>query len=276
MRVKKVLAMLMTATMLVGATSVVSAANTEITEANNGAYSAEASGTSTTEVPIIKVSVPTTVDFHLDPYKLMDGATSQISSEVQYIKSESNVPLNVSMTMQATDVTGITFATAKLKGNETTKSVFAWAEVVEAEETTAAIYKTSGKVNDSGQADDGKDIYELDQDDKFQIDTAAVVAAKGTFTSEYAKATNQILLGTKSVTQKDVYKLPKATTTEEDVITAYDTSNHIATTKTVEKVAPTYLAYKFIGEVSTTNTVAWATSDTATIKIVFSFTPVLD
>lgn len=129
MKLKGFLATLMATTMVLGATVGVSA--TEITApSDTGAYTSTVSGDSTVTTPTIKITVPTDISLTVDPFNI--GGDGQVTSEDQYIKNESNVDIAVGMGLYATkgESSDIVLATAPLKGTETTKSAFIYADVV--------------------------------------------------------------------------------------------------------------------------------------------------
>lgn len=112
--------------------------------------------TGTTEVPDIKVTIPTTASVVVNPYKLavtVDSVefTDQIVSAPQFIKSESNTALDVTATVTGKAEGSAVFATASTQGGKAvaTNSVFMYLEVVgvaddSAEPTWAETYdKTS-------------------------------------------------------------------------------------------------------------------------------------
>lgn len=140
MRAKKLLATLMATTMIFGTAMSVYAA--EITTPDeSGAFTSTVEGDSTIATPTIKITVPTDVSLTIDPYKINEKG--QIVSEDKFIKNESNVPVSVGMGLYATKKTeecDITLATAALKGTETTKSVFAYADLVSSDDGQSATH----------------------------------------------------------------------------------------------------------------------------------------
>lgn len=136
---KKILSLVLAATMVMGMSITAFAAETtDITAAGaDGAYSTELTGELDVELPVIKVTVPSSLsDIVLNPYCIevtYEGAANSDSviTAAQTITSESNVPLSVDVTATAAveKTSGVKFATARLKGTETTKSVFAYVTV---------------------------------------------------------------------------------------------------------------------------------------------------
>lgn len=137
MKLKGFLATLMATTMVLGGTIGVSA--DPITAPNeSGAYTQKVTGNSTITVPTIKITVPTDLSLTVDPYNI-DGE-GQINSEDRFIKNDSNVKIAVGMGLYATKEADskVTLATAPLKGTETTKSAFIYADVVSSADGSTA------------------------------------------------------------------------------------------------------------------------------------------
>ena len=85
--------------------------------------------TVTTEVPTIKVTLPTTADITINPYKMeveVDSETysDSIISPEYTIKNESDCGVKITATASAAAAGEAVIATAALKGTETTKSIF--------------------------------------------------------------------------------------------------------------------------------------------------------
>lgn len=147
---KRFLAYVMAAAMAMGCMMTVSAADTVINTADL-ANAAEVSGNATVSLPVIKVTVPTSVGFIINPFKMeytatgTDGLTSgvtgndQIISAVQTIKSESNVAVKVNISdlyavvpMKEDGKTAkVTMATANVLPTVTTKSMFLYLDMTE-------------------------------------------------------------------------------------------------------------------------------------------------
>lgn len=143
MKTKKLLSTLLAGAMALSlAVPAFAADETVLTGNGTDGISASTEITGTTQTPILKLTVPDSGSVIVNPYKLTvtptdgDATTDQIISATQYIKSESNVPIAVSVT-----VTGklpesggeVVLATSALKGTETTKSAFVYFECVQAE-----------------------------------------------------------------------------------------------------------------------------------------------
>ena len=157
---KKLFALLLSCALMLGATTTALAADEEATPDENGVYKIETEIESSVKAPTIKVTVPTTGAVGINPYGMefeVDGldeaATDKIISPVQFIKNESDVAISVDVSVSATPAEGVTLATAALKGTETTKSVFLYFEIANAEDastepTWADAYnaKTAGHV----------------------------------------------------------------------------------------------------------------------------------
>lgn len=136
---KKLLALTLATTLALGSTMMVSAADEVIGDAAGAAAGQEVTGDSTVTVPTIKVTVPTTADFVINPYKLSydsgSGLTgnSQIISAEQTIKNESSVAVAVNVSdLTAKDVSeGITIVTTAPTAKTTDKAAFLYLEVTD-------------------------------------------------------------------------------------------------------------------------------------------------
>ena len=116
------------------------AADTAISDlGSDGVATQQVTFTSTTAMPTLKVTVPTTADVVLNPYKIavttpISGNDTIMSPEYE-IKNESDCGIAVSATVKATPGGGAAMATAALKGTETTKSVFMYLETTDTTDT---------------------------------------------------------------------------------------------------------------------------------------------
>lgn len=116
------------------------AADTEISDLGSDGYaSQQVTVTSTTAMPTLKVTVPTTADIVLNPYKInvttpITGNDTIMSPEYE-IKNESQCGVTVAATVKATPAGAAAIATAPLKGTETTKSVFMYLETTATSDT---------------------------------------------------------------------------------------------------------------------------------------------
>lgn len=122
---------------------------TDITNSEGLATGASTEVTGTTTTPTIKVTVPATGGVVINPYKmsvkvdLTGGSnkvanTDQILSTPWYIKSESDVKLDVYATVTGKAEGNAVFASAELKGTETTNSVFMYLEALPATANSSA------------------------------------------------------------------------------------------------------------------------------------------
>lgn len=151
MNAKKLLStgLAMALTLSLSLPALASSGTAEITTPNatTKAYSSETEISGTTEVPTIKITVPTTGGVVINPYRMEVNMTSsgggakdkdQILSAVQAIANESNVAIKVNATVtgEAPGESKAVFATAPLKGTETTKSVFLYLEVIAGDKVT--------------------------------------------------------------------------------------------------------------------------------------------
>ncbi len=152
MKLKGFLATLMATTMVLGGTiGVFASSDPKVIDSDtDGAYTTTVSGSSEITTPEIKITVPTDLSLTINPYNI--GGTGQITSADQYIKNESNVGIAVGMELYATkgEESKITLATAALKGSETTKSAFIYADVVSSDGETAT-HATSYNARSDGQ-----------------------------------------------------------------------------------------------------------------------------
>lgn len=101
----------------------------------NGNYKADVTVTVTTEVPTINVTLPTTADITINPYKMeveVDGEkySSSIISPEYTITNESDCAISISATgaVVVPDTSNAVLATSALKGTESTNSVFLYLE----------------------------------------------------------------------------------------------------------------------------------------------------
>lgn len=116
------------------------AADTAISDlGSDGAATQQVTFTSTTAMPTLKVTVPTTADVVINPYKIavttpIAGNDTIMSPEYE-IKNESDCGIAVSATVKATPGGAAAMATSALKGTETTKSVFMYLETTDTADT---------------------------------------------------------------------------------------------------------------------------------------------
>ena len=135
---KKLLTLLLAATMLVSSSVAVLAADpAELTDVEALGTGQAVEGTGEVNLPVIKVTVPTEVAFVLNPFQLeyedTEGdsgiaSNAQVATIAQKIESYSNVAVKVNVVeAYATPSEGVTVATATTAGGKvTTKSVFLW------------------------------------------------------------------------------------------------------------------------------------------------------
>ena len=137
------------------------AADTAISDlGSDGVATQQVTFTSTTAMPTLKVTVPTTADVVLNPYKIavttpISGNDTIMSPEYE-IKNESDCGIAVSATVKATPGGGAAMATAALKGTETTKSVFMYLETTDTTDTYYGEYvakKVTAKKGESLSAE---------------------------------------------------------------------------------------------------------------------------
>lgn len=123
------------------------AVDTDVTapDSTTGLYSSSTEITGKIETPIIKVTVPSTGEVVVNPYKMsvtVDQAkvTDQIISAPQFIKNSSNVAISVDASITGTIGTDskAVFGTAAPDAKTTTNTVFMYLEVMNAENGTDA------------------------------------------------------------------------------------------------------------------------------------------
>jgi spore germination protein YaaH len=201
------------------------------------------------EIPI-SVTVPATGTAQINPYGLpvefTKSASStksakvsgqQIVSQPLYIVNEGDVALSIGATVTTT-AQGVTIAK----------------EIKEGDEDKDAVVRLEMKQSANKTLDDaGKDKI-IDE-----------FAATDTWAS--VDEDSQVLLSTDDPVEKDGL----ATLAASKVTTTTDTSNK--TTKTVTYNAGSIVLFRLAGEVVTKPSTAWATTDTFTTTIAFTFTP---
>lgn len=146
MKTRRLLALVLAATMVMGLSVTASASAT----LDGTKMEQEVTVTQTTTVPIISITVPTTAAINLNPYKLdvqvgtqaTDLSTQQVISEPMKVKNGSNVPIIVSYTakLEVPQSSKIVLATSAPAATVTTKSayIFAKAAKVDAEANVPA------------------------------------------------------------------------------------------------------------------------------------------
>lgn len=153
---RKILAAVLSMSMILG--TGMSALAADIETATDGIYSSgEISGTTDVTLPIIKVTVPSSLgDVVLNPYQMdvtvgSDTIQEQLLTAEQSIENYSNVGVAVNISSLVAEKgasSEVVFATAALKGTETTKSVFMYMEVVKDGEN----YKNAYEAKAANQA----------------------------------------------------------------------------------------------------------------------------
>ena len=221
-------------TMALAVTAFAAADDGSVTGGADG-FDANVEATVTPKDPIIKVTVPTTVDVFLNPYNLKvdvseDGDGSETSSDpvvtvTQFLISESNVALAVSAT-----VSGVVDVDSGLKLVDTAPTTYD-------EDKNAYLYL---QVVAAGAYDSGESKFAAPSD-------------WGTFNM----STNPVV-GTEEVTVENMYTIPAA-----------EFETDLTTVKT-----PTAAAFRLFGAVAPSPTTPWTAADSVTVTIVFTFTPV--
>lgn len=141
MKFKKVVSAALAGAMALSMSATALAADPNVT----GTDPVDVEVTGTTQVPDIKVTIPTTASVVVNPYKLAvtvesNEFTDQIVSAPQFIKSESNTALDVTATVTGTAEGSAVFATAPTQGGRAvaTNSVFMYLEVLPTEDDSTA------------------------------------------------------------------------------------------------------------------------------------------
>jgi hypothetical protein len=308
--IKKRLFALALATVMTVSTSVVAFAE-DTTQAvnysaNAKAYSAqEIEVTTTVEQPQIKVTVPTSGEFIINPYGLeagSDSSTSAIVSPEYEIKSESDVPVTVNVTATTkinTPAVGsaMTLATANVTATSTKKE--------------ALIYLafTPDTMNEKVKADLTADSTGIISGQTIAADTTIYAVDKSLLTANASKtgtsdamvlsdAAKKVLAETgitglttttKTATGKDsnnasvsytlvTYKFAGANDYEkldnQLALTGSTTGSSVSKTgvATLAKESGS-VKYQFQGNASTNPSEAWQADDGVTVTLKFTFTP---
>lgn len=225
MNFKKIMSTVLGSTLALSMAATAFAANTDLEQ------STEITGT--TQTPTISISVPSTGDVILNPYKMsvdvsedQDGSalvTNQIISAPAYIKNKTDVALSISATVTGKVAGEAVFATASTQSGKavTTKSAFVYLEVI-----------------DAGAGDDA---------DAAEPTTALTDASWKAYD---AKAANQILLAAKAVNKANMLTVPA-----------------------VADSSSSFIAYRLAGDAASSPTKAWTSADTVSATIAFTFTP---
>lgn len=146
MKFKKIVSAVLAGTMALSMAATAFASDTEISTIDGLTTASNTEITGTTNVPTIKVTIPAGGAVVVNPYKLAyivdvgDDAddpsddttsTSQIISATQYIKSESDVPLKVNVSVTGKTEGEAVFSTASVASNTklTTKSAFVYFQI---------------------------------------------------------------------------------------------------------------------------------------------------
>ncbi len=153
MNKKRNLAMLLSMVLALGATLTVFAEGTKIDDPSAAAAGQEVTVDSDIDLPVIDVTVPTSVSLLLNPYQISYAeeieedvveakdqvGPSSIISVPGTITNASNVPIGVNATVSATTpTTDFTLATAPIKTADKTKTAFIMLTVAETEEDLQA------------------------------------------------------------------------------------------------------------------------------------------
>lgn len=192
---KKILSFVLASAMLVGSALTVSAA--DLTDAATLGAGQEIEGSGEVSIPTLKVTVPTTLNFVVNPFQIevkddsdaVLGKT-QIISAPQEIVNGSDVAVAVNVKELTTkDVgEGIIIETAALTTKNTGKSAFLYLEVVEGAADTATFAssynKSAGQViipNSEAKDAKGKDIAKASKDAVVTLQAGSVTETKAAF-----------------------------------------------------------------------------------------------
>lgn len=264
---KRILALVLSAVMVMGLSITAFAADGEIDTVTALTTGQAVTVTSTTTAPTIKVTVPTTAALTLNPYKISytdaagNIATNQIVSVPQAIVSESDVPLTVVLdkSFKAT-VANVTLDAAGSDG----KAPAAYTDATTAKKGFIYLGVAAAKWNATSK--------------KFE----------GAVPTSFNSATCAVLSETAPTEDIELYVLPamkvakKTSTTGTaaaraldeksgnyvtvEAVTADGKTSYVTTTET-----PSAVAFGFGGFLNQYATTAWATTDTVTPTVKFTF-----
>lgn len=179
---KKLISSVLAGVCALSMTSIASfAADTAITDlGSDGVATQQVTFTSVTAMPTLKVTVPTTADVVLNPYKIavttpIAGNDTIMSPEYE-IRNESDCAVAVSATVKATPAGSATMATAALKGTETTKSVFMYLEATK----TSGTYYEGGYVAKKVTAKTGSTLTPEQEAANAACDAQMIITTKDT------------------------------------------------------------------------------------------------
>lgn len=186
---KKILSMAIACALVLSVTRTAGAAEgTTVEEPENGVYSAAVKADAEVETPTIKITISSGEEkmVKLNPYKIQiteDGKTysDKIANAEDYIKNESNVPISVNVAASATtsDAKKVPLSATPLTGKETTKSVFAFLAIKNADNDTSAAFETAPAYN---KTEKGQILFEAKATPK----TGVVTLGVGSSTATYA------------------------------------------------------------------------------------------
>jgi hypothetical protein len=304
--IKKRLFALAMATVMMLSTSVVAFAEQTTTVANiSSTLSTSVEATGEMNPVSIKVTVPTSTEFVINPYKLsaeVDGTTKslQVYSPNYEISNEGDVALQVDAVIAGEVKGNLTFASNTVASNSTKNEAFLFVNFKRAlsGDVTDAItaetkFDKDGivKVTDH---DDGKTYYAVDKslivangDDYVLTDAAkAALSANAwnyTVTSKNVTVTESNVKKTYTL---ETYKIlaegeyDKSAT--QGAVTAKDTTyKNMGTIYTSAQISANSevgdqkLSFSISGSTAVNPTKVWTETDGATVTIKFNFTPVI-
>jgi hypothetical protein len=311
---KRLFALAMTAVMMLS-TSVVAFADdaaTTKTENISTTLSTAIEATGTLKQASIKVTVPTSNAFIINPYKLSvtptggtTASTSQIVSPTYTVQNAGEVALKVDVTAKATVAGDLTLATSPVASTSTKKEAFIFLNFQDAvdSEAVSALTADGAKFDANGnlvqtQYEEGKTYYGVDKSQvvKDTSDTSGTSYKLADGVKDLITAAPYAVITT-SKTATSGSGDSKVTYTQVNykflADGAYDKSaNQLAVTTATAGATKTgvttiaaqsstgndggKLEYSICGSTAVNPAKVWTESDTASISITFNFTPVVE
>jgi hypothetical protein len=306
--IKKRLFALAMATVMMLSTSVVAFAEQTTTVANiSSTLSTSVEATGEMNPVSIKVTVPTSTEFVINPYKLsaeVGGATKslQVYSPDYTITNVGDVALQVDAVIAGEVKGNLTFASNTVASNSTKNEAFLFVNFKRAlsDDVTTAITEST-KFDKDGivkvdSHDDGKTYYAVDKslivaDGDDYVLTEAAAAALSANDWNYTVTSKNVTVTENSVKKTytlETYKIlaegeyDKSAT--QGAVTAKDTTyKNMGTIYTAAQISAVdtleegddKLSFSISGSTAVNPTKVWTESDGATVTIKFNFTPVI-
>jgi hypothetical protein len=303
---KRLFALAMTAVMMLSTSVVAFAADDTKTENISSTLSTAIEATGTLKQASIKVTVPTTSKFVINPYKL--SVTDPVASSAQVISPEytienaGEVDLSVDMTVKATAENGLNLATAPVTSTETKKNLFLYVQVKQTLDSgvVTAIqdqhYTSAGApyIDDSTtfangdgtdvfyaidksalEAVDGQSYYVISDDYKALITETpyayTLKTSTGSYNNKTKSTTTKYVLETYSFL-KDGYNKDASMYAASANGTAYKA---VGTIENATDGTNKSITYQICGSTAVNPTEKWTGKETATLTLTFNFTPVV-